>query len=627
KNLSDDKRITGELYGGDSEMRIQQEIILGIGGIRALATLGIDPVVFHMNEGHSAFLALERIRLAIANQNLSLDEAVELTKAGNVFTTHTPVPAGIDRFSQKLMEKYFADFYTNLAIEKQQFFALGGIKPGDVNEKFSMAVLAINLACKINGVSKLHELVSKNMWKHLWPDIPVDEIPITSITNGVHPSSYISKEMGGLFDRYIGPNWKKKPADLSIWKRVDQIPSEELWRTHERRRERLVAFARQRMRTQLQNRGALSSEIDFVEDILNPEALTIGFARRFATYKRAALLFQDLERLAKILTNKNYPVQIIFAGKAHPMDDPGKQLIKKIIHFSQEEVFRQHIVFLENYSIEIARYMVQGVDVWLNTPRRWLEASGTSGMKAAMNGVINCSILDGWWDEAYNHRVGWAIGSGESYDDHEYQDKVESHALYGLLEHEIIPLFYERGKNNIPKRWIELMKNSMTEICPVFNTNRMIREYTDRAYMPVRNQYQAMFDNNQSKAKELSHWKKQVAKFWPKIAFQSVEHNGKKNYKVGNEIQVTAQLLLDGLSPADVRVEIYHGFINANSNMIIKGMAEPMKLLEQTGENTYRFGGDICCYTSGLYGYTVRVVPSNELLMHLHETGMILWAN
>ncbi len=626
KNKQSDKKITGELYGGDKEMRIQQEIVLGIGGIRALKLLGINPGVFHMNEGHSAFLALERIRCAMEDHKLNFDQALELTKAGNIFTTHTPVPAGIDTFSAKLMDKYFLNYIPTLKITKDKFFDLGKSEPNNGDSEFSMAILAINLASRINGVSQLHMHVSREMWKNLWKDVPVSEVPIQGITNGVHPGSYISKDLAGLYERYIGPSWKKKPADLTIWKRIDEIPSEELWRTHERRRERLVAFARKHLKMQLEKQGALSSEIDQVEDILDPEALTIGFARRFATYKRATLLFQDADKLADILNNKDYPVQIIFAGKAHPNDKPGKELIRKIFHYVREERFRQHIVFLENYDIEIARYLVQGVDVWLNTPRRLMEASGTSGMKAAINGVLNLSILDGWWDEAYSPNIGWAIGAGETYEDFEYQDKVESEALYNLLEKEVIPIFYQRGNCSIPRKWISLMKNSMTEICPVFNTNRMIREYTVRCYVPSMNKFQSFFDNNQQEAIEMTNWKANLHKNWHKIQFKSIRHNGKREYHVGNKIDINAKLYLENLSPDDVDVEIYHGFLNAE-NEIINGQSIKMEMTEDNGDNVFNFHGVIECNLSGLYGYTVRVIPKAEKLTILHETGLIKWAN
>jgi len=621
-----DRNITDELYGGDSETRIQQEIMLGIGGMRALKALDITPTVFHMNEGHSAFLSLERIRCAMEDFKLSFDEAKELTRASNVFTTHTPVPAGIDRFSPQLMERYFTDYFPRLKLDRNNFLALGRRELSDANEQFSMAILAIKLSGYANGVSKLHGQVSRKMWHDMWQQVPVEEIPITSITNGIHPSSWISKEMANLYDRYLSPTWIKKPADLTIWKRADQVPAEELWRTHARRRERLVAFARFRLRRQLERQGALPSEIEKADEVLNPEALTITFARRFATYKRATLILQDPERLAKILNNKDFPVQIIYAGKAHPKDSPGKEFIRKIIHLARMEEFRQSIVFLEGYDMAMSRYLLQGSDVWLNTPRRLNEASGTSGMKAAVNGVINVSVLDGWWIEAYNPNVGWAIGCGEEYEDANYQDQVESESLYNLLEKELIPLFYDRGRSNVPRKWIELMKNSIAQICPVFNTNRMVQEYTERLYLPAWQKYHDLFENRQKQAKELSAWKIQVNHNWEKVRFMKIEENGAREHAVGSKIDIQAKIFLGDLKPDDVNVQVYHGYVDPN-NKINHGIIENMTCTEENEEQVYSFAGSFSCESSGLYGYTVRVLPNKAKLIHPHETGLILWTN
>lgn len=621
-----DRDITDELYGGDAETRIQQEIILGIGGMRALKALGIKPTVFHMNEGHSAFLALERIRCAIEDHNLSFDEAKELTRSSNIFTTHTPVPAGIDRFSPQLIERYFSNYFPLLKINKNEFLALGRQNPHDGNESFSMAVLAIKLSSHINAVSKLHAQVTKEMWHDMWRQIPASEIPIASITNGIHSSSWISKEMANLYDRYLSPTWRRKPADMTIWKRVEQIPAEELWRTHERRRERLVAYARTSLRKQLERQGALPSEIKKADEILDPEALTIVFARRFATYKRATLILQNSERLKQIVNNKEWPVQIIFAGKAHPKDTPGKEYIRKIIHLARLDEFRQSMVFLEDYDMAMSRYLVQGADVWLNTPRRPNEASGTSGMKAAVNGVLNVSVLDGWWDEAYNPNVGWAIGSGEEYEDTNYQDEVESQSFYNLLEKEIIPLFYDRGKNNIPRKWIELMKQSMTQICPIFNTNRMVKDYVEKVYLPAEKKYRTLFKQNQKRTKELTAWKAQLFNNWPNIRFISVKENGIRQHFVGSKIELEAKIFLGNLRPDDVNVEAYHGYVDAD-NEIVNGTVETMTHTEQNEDQIHTFSGNFSCLASGLYGYTVRITPKNECLTLPHETGLILWAN
>ncbi|MCH9023346.1 MAG: alpha-glucan family phosphorylase, partial [Planctomycetes bacterium] len=408
-NRIEDRQITAQLYGGDSEMRIRQEIVLGIGGLRALKTMGIEPTVCHMNEGHAAFMALERIRVLMEEKDLSFAQAKEATQCGNVFTTHTPVPAGHDVFSPAMMEKYFGNYRKSLGLEWDAFLRLGRNRPGDMNDSFSMTVLALRLSSQRNGVSKLHGEISQKMLEHLWPGVPTEEIPVGSITNGIHLRSWISRDMRELFDRYLGPGWSDQPGNRAMFERIDQVPDEEIWRTHEKRRERLVLYARNHLRKQLQRRGANPSEITLAEEVLDPEALTIGFARRFATYKRGTLLFYDTERLAAILSDKDRPVQIIFAGKAHPKDTEGKELIRKIIHFSREEPFNRRIVFLENYNIDVARHLVQGVDVWLNTPQRGMEASGTSGMKVLVNGGLNLSILDGWWCEGYEPDTGWAI--------------------------------------------------------------------------------------------------------------------------------------------------------------------------------------------------------------------------
>ncbi|MBM3792131.1 MAG: glycosyltransferase family 1 protein, partial [Acidobacteria bacterium] len=406
-NSPEDQDITDQLYGGDREMRIKQEIMLGIGGYRALQALGFDPAVCHLNEGHSSFLTLEKCRQLVRDRHLSFEEAREVTRSGTVFTTHTPVLAGNDYFSPALVKKYFADFHPQLKMSPEDFVGLGRQDPQNHGEEFCMTILAFRLAGHRNGVSQLHGKVSRAMWHGVWPGIPQDETPITSITNGVHAPTWVSRDIAGLLNRYLGPRWREDPGDFALWSRMHSIPDEELWRTHERRRERLVAYSRQRLQRHLQTRGAPPTEVAQANEVLNSEALTIGFARRFATYKRATLLLRNPERLSRILMDKDRPVQIIFAGKAHPQDNMGKELIRQLIHFERRPEIRRRMVFLEDYDMVVARYLVQGVDVWLNTPRRPMEASGTSGMKAALNGALNVSILDGWWDEAYNPSTGW----------------------------------------------------------------------------------------------------------------------------------------------------------------------------------------------------------------------------
>ncbi|MGD0337255.1 MAG: alpha-glucan family phosphorylase [Bacteroidota bacterium] len=644
-NSQEDQDITDQLYGGDKEMRVKQEIMLGIGGCRALHALGKRVAVCHMNEGHSAFLQLERCRRLMKEYHLSFAEAREVTTAGSVFTTHTPVPAGNDYFIPELMDKYFSDYYKELGLARKEFLGLGRQNPNDENESFCMTIMALRMSCYSNGVSKLHGTVSRKMWQNVWPAIPVDEVPVVSITNGVHAPSWISRDMAGLYDRYLGPTWRENPGEAELWGRVHQIPDEELWLTHERRRERLVAFARSRLRSQLESRGIPHSEVALADEILNPNALTIGFSRRFATYKRASLILRNPERLKSILTSKERPVQILFAGKAHPLDTPGKEIIRQIIHFERLPEVRRRMVFIEDYDMVVARYLVQGVDVWLNTPRRPLEASGTSGMKATLNGAINLSILDGWWDEAYEINTGWAIGRGEDYNDENYQDDVESNALYDLLEKEIIPLFYQRSADDLPRAWISRMKTAMRAICPRFNTNRMVREYTEKSYLPAYNRYIHFRSDEMQRAKELAAWKATLRDQWSSIKILNVkaqtirrkaeqderietldlEHVIGDPLKVGDPLQVTATLDLGKLTSADVTVELYQGVLDANES-ISEPQIISMKPTESKRGGVVEFTTTLSSEKSGRHGYTVRVLPRHSELDQPLRHGLILWA-
>lgn len=624
-NSASDQNITDELYGGDREMRIEQEILLGVGGVKALKAIGCEPVMFHMNEGHSAFLGLERIRVLTREKGLSVNEAIEVVKGGTVFTTHTPVPAGIDRFSPQLVDKYFSKFWEDIGLSRQEFFALGRQDPKDDNEPFNMAILALKLSEKANGVSKLHGVVSRRMWQNLWPGIPEMEIPISSVTNGVHTKSYMSSDMDELFNRYLGPRWYDEAPDSDIWEKVESIPPMELWRTHERRRERLVAFARKRLRKQLEARGAPPSEIEESGEVLDPNALTIGFARRFATYKRGSLILKDPDRLSNILNNPRQPVQIIFSGKAHPQDQYGKEIIRNIVHLAREERFRRRIVFLENYDLAVARYLVQGVDVWLNNPRRFQEASGTSGMKAASNGALNVSILDGWWDEAHSIDNGWAIGKGEVYDDYDYQDMVESRALYSVLEKSVVPLFYDRSSDNIPRAWIGMMKNSMKRLTPAFSSDRMVGEYMYTSYIPAGDRYAELVANDFELAKKLAAWREQIMDVWDKVRILSVNAEKSATVKVGQKIPVTAEVRIDPLTSEDVSVEVVHGPISGGG-MIEGVIIENMKLDGPAGQGILRFKAEFVCRTSGRYGYTVRVRPYQGTMMGRPELSPTQWA-
>ncbi len=625
-NSPEDRHITAQLYGGDQEMRIRQEILLGIGGVRMLRALNIHPKAFHMNEGHSAFLSLERIRMIMAEQSVSFDEAREAVVASNVFTTHTPVPAGNDAFESWLIDKYFSNYWSQIGLDRENFLALGRQEPDNQNEPMSLTVLALRMSGFRNGVSKLHGEISRKLWAGVWPGIPQSEIPVFHITNGIHTRTWISHDMASLYDRYLGPGWHEKPSDMEVWQAVDHIPDTELWRTHERRRERLVAFARRRMVAQLRKRGAGATELAEAEEILDPEALTIGFARRFATYKRANMILADIDRLAKLVSNPDQRLQIIFAGKAHPRDNPGKDLIRQIIHTARKEPFRRSIVFLEDYDMNVARYLVQGVDVWLNTPLRPMEASGTSGMKVAANGGLNLSILDGWWAEGYHPMVGWAIGSGETYDDLEYQNTVESQALYDLLEKEVIPLFYDRGADNLPRGWIARMKATLGMLAPVFNTNRMVRQYAEMFYAPAAQAWDELVANGMEKARELSAWRHRLRERFTNVRIDSVSDNMEAvgGARVGRDLHVEAVVDLGGLDPQDVRVELYFGTLDEDGQLF-DGQPLPM---EQIGEENHqaRYSVQMPCNRSGMTGYTVRVRPSHTVAPDSRQSAMIRWA-
>lgn len=621
----EDRDITDQLYGGDQDMRIKQEILLGIGGYKALEALGISPVVYHMNEGHSAFLGLQHICCLMRKYKLNFDIAREVASASLVFTTHTPVAAGHDRFPPSLMQHYFSDYVANeVNISWYDYMALGRENPNDNNESFCMTILAIKLSAYTNGVSALHGEVSRQMWQGLWPNLPTDEIPISHVTNGVHILSWISRDMKVLYDRYLGPRWREEPGDKSVWEKARTIAPEELWRTHERRRERLVSFTRVHLRRQLERRGASNREIQDAEEVLDPDALTIGFARRFATYKRATLILHDPERLSRILNNPEQPVQIIYAGKAHPHDNPGKSLIQQIVRLARQDNFRHRLVFLENYDMTIARYLTQGVDVWLNNPRRPREASGTSGMKAAANGVLNLSVLDGWWDEAYSPAVGWAIGRGESYSDSNYQDQVEAEAIYNLLENDIVPMFYERS-GRLPRRWINYMKESISDLSYYFNTNRMLAEYTSRFYVPAHKRFDALMKNDLEKGKALAIWRQRIKRWWSQLYVESVNGNLPGQLHVGEEFSAQAKVYLGELNPQEVLIELYVGLVNT-SGEIVKGQAIPMKLLKGVEKGLYLFTAESECTMSGLHGYTVRIIPYHEDLVTPFLPGLIKWA-
>ena len=623
----EDRNLTDQLYGGDRRTRIRQEILMGIGGIRALDALDLRPKICHMNEGHAAFLALERVRQFMVENDVTFWQAKEITATSNIFTTHTPVPAGLERFGFDLIDEHLTDYYRELGLNRQQFIDLGREHMGDY-ELFSMAVLALNMSAKANGVALLHGVVSRKLWQWMYPAVPENEIPVGSITNGIHIETWISNEMSQLFDRYLPPRWRAEEWDKSVWEDVDTIPDTELWRTHERRRERLIAFTRGRLKLQLQRRGAPQHEIEEADEVLDPDALTIGFARRFATYKRATLIMRDVERLKAILNHAERPVQIIFAGKAHPHDTGGKELIRQITNLARTQEFRHCMVFLEDYDMQVARYLVQGVDVWMNTPRRPKEASGTSGMKVIYNGGLNFSILDGWWAEGYSPAVGWAIGNGEEYPEYEWdhQDFVESEALYNILERDIAPLFYDRTRDNLPREWVARVKNSIRTLAPVFNTDRMVQEYTEQTYIPCNELTTRLTTPTLAKGLEYAAWRARLNEAWGGVKVEKVE-TSETTLKVGADLNVTAQVQLGNLKPEDVLVQLYYGELTPRGEIGGSGTAMNMQLVGANGsEGSYDFKADIHYPTSGERGLSVRILPHHESLPSPFQPGIIRWA-
>ncbi|MEJ5183912.1 MAG: alpha-glucan family phosphorylase [Rectinemataceae bacterium] len=624
ENRPEDRVITATLYGGDKEMRIKQEILLGIGGMRALRALGIKVAATHMNEGHSAFLALERIRLLMQEHGLSFKAAMQAFIPTNIFTTHTPVPAGNERFGIDLMEKYFRNMIAALGVDWNEFLGLGRERPWDHAESFCMTVFALKLSARSNGVSRLHGEVSRRMWKELWPELELKEIPIGSVTNGVHPRTWISHDMLRLLDRFLGPAFYLEPDNTAHWNHIDRISDEELWRTHERRRERLVASCRQRLAASYARLGMPDGDIVKSSDVLSPYVLTLSFARRFATYKRGTLLLRDPDRLIRLLSNREMPLQIVIAGKAHPHDFPGKELIRELVHFSRRDDVFGRIVFIEDYDMAIARYMTSGSDVWLNTPRRPLEASGTSGMKAGMNGVLNCSVLDGWWAEAYNPEIGWAIGSGEEYSDEELQDKIEAEDLYDLLEQEILPLFYRRGRDNLPHAWIAKMRASMKTIGSMFSTHRMLKDYYRDYYEPALLESERLEQSNYQPSMSLASYLERIERSWPGVRIVDFSDDAPSVIERGSRITVDALVDLAGLNPEDVAVECYRGMLSSRGE-IQDGQRLAMEPIQQEGA-LWRYRCVVKGEKTGSIGCSVRVLPSHPALDGRFVPGLIRWA-
>lgn len=623
ENAPTDQTITDTLYGGDEEMRIRQEIILGVGGMRALRAVGIVPTVCHMNEGHAAFLAIERIRQFMLDHQCDFRTARQVIVSGNVFTTHTIVPAGFDVFTADLLERYMGKTVASTGLPFAEFLRLGRMDPENQGEAFNMAVLAMENADWVNGVAELHAKVTRNMFQSRWPGFTEDEIPIEAVTNGIHTMTWISASMAELFDEHLGDDWHRDPSDTELWKGVYNIPDADLWQVLEDQRAEFVRFLRRRLQKDLERRNMMRAEVALIGSIFDPRVLTIGFARRFATYKRATLMLTEKERLLALLNHSERPIQIVISGKSHPRDDGGKQLIQELVHFINDEGARTRMVFLEDYDMQVARALVQGVDLWLNNPRRPMEASGTSGMKVVPNGGLNCSILDGWWDEGYTPGVGFAIGDGSELSDIGRQDWLDSRSLYGLLETEIAPKFYHRVDNGIPSQWIAMVKKSIAEHAPRFSTARMVRDYASKFYMPAAQAYTRLSSEDLQPARNALAWRDRIQQAWKDVTILSVTDDSSRTNHLGQQFTVRATVNLGSIQPGEVRVEAVTGKIGPNRELI---QVDPIVLgFKETNDGRSLFEGTVNCRTTGYQGYTVRIVPTHPDVHTASELPLVTW--
>lgn len=626
KNIAEDRVVTLRLYGGDQEMRIRQEIVLGMAGIKLLKRLGLNPSVYHMNEGHSAFLTLEVIKDAMEEKQVSFEVAKSMCSAKTVFTTHTPVPAGNDIFPIELMDKYFSNFWPKLGISREDFLRLGMKNSQGIEQGFNMGMLALRIAGKKNGVSKLHGAVSRRLFSDVWPNIAPDESPIEYVTNGIHTCSWLAPSMKKLFNQYLKPYWQDNIQDDETWNDIKNIPNKELWDTHTDRKKKLFALVKNNITTRLKSSGYNYEEINEIVSKLNPNALTIGFARRFATYKRATLIFRDLERLTQLLNNPERPVQLIFAGKAHPADKEGQDLIKYIHEVSMKPQFKGKIFLLENYNIAMSRYLISGVDVWLNNPRRPMEASGTSGQKASVNGVINFSVLDGWWAEGYNQKNGWTIGDNTEYQSYEEQDIADSESLYNTLENKIIPLYYENKKEDgVSDAWMEMFKNSIISTGGRYSTSRMVIDYTRDYYMELANLSKNHYQNL-DEVIDFTNWKKNMYASWKDIIITQNNNLDNITIDAGNQIEVHCIVNLpENIDCNSIRTEVYYGKILENGIME-QIQTVPMNLVEQDDENRVcKYSAKIELKTGGNYGYTFRAMPQTDMMLDTANLDLIQW--
>jgi starch phosphorylase len=607
-NPEDLARVTDRLYGGDTEHRLLQEILLGMGGVRALAQAGEQPLLFHSNEGHAGFLVLERIRHLVAAEGLSFDEAVEAARAATIFTTHTPVPAGIDRFPRELMARYFQPWCEAVGVSLDRLMAIGHFPGQGPEESFNMAVMGLRLSGQANAVSQLHRTVSQKMFAGLWPDLLPEEVPIRAVTNGVHPKNWISGEMRHVVERYLGPRWDVHGA--VDWGRLKAASDQELWDARQAGRKRLVQEARRRLELSERGRNVAEPELGWIQQTLDPNALTIGFARRVAEYKRALLLFSQPERLSRLLLDPERPVQLVIAGKAHPQDERGKEIIQALSQATHSQQLRDSVVFLEDYDMALARVLYQGSDLWLNTPRRPMEACGTSGQKALLSGALNCSTLDGWWDEAWDGESGFAIPSFEEVEDQAERDRLEADALFEILEREVVPTFYEPGGSGMPHRWLARVRHSLEILGPFVLGSRMVADYVRHMYQPAVDSAVFTPVDHHQVARDRALWWHRVRRDFPRarVSAQTISPEGAGPEPEGEEKVVEALVELGDITPEDVQVELLHGPIGPDGRLIspeVESMVED----QPHANGNRRYLGSLVLGTAGEYGFTVRVLP------------------
>ena len=622
ENSPEDRDITHQLYGGDRNLRIKQEILLGIGGVRALRAVGIKPTIWHINEGHAAFMMLERMR-NLVQEGLDFASSLEAVAASTVFTTHTSVPAGHDHFGDDMMDAYFEGFYRDLEITREEFMALGRVRG---SHDFNMTNLAIHGSRFQNGVSKIHGNVSARICRDLWPQIEPEENPMAHITNGVHVPTFLAQEWPDLFDRYLGYEWRNNMCDTDYWSRISAIPDHLFWSVRQTLKSQMLYSIRARLAVQISRNHGSEAHLDRLlrfTDPINPNILTLGFARRFATYKRATLLFDDLDWLRRIMLNQDRPVMIIFAGKAHPADVPGQDLIRRINQVAQLPEFEGQLLLVEDYDLRLARRLVAGVDVWLNNPVYPLEASGTSGMKAGINGTLNLSVLDGWWGEGYNGKNGWAIKPGPENMDMARRDKEESRDFYETLQDHVVPLYYTRDKLGYSPGWVKMAKDSMISLLPRYTAARMVREYTQKFYVPASRQGALYAADDFSGAKKIAAWKAFVRKTWEGVAIRRLD-TPRKRISFGDAVQFDVAVRLNGLQPEDVIVEM---LICRQRNKVTLREFNHIRFefsgIEESGEHLYSLSltPDLC----GKLDYYIRVYPYQLLLTHPFEMGMMVW--